>query len=231
MTHGGEDPRPAAGEAGAYRPTAEEAALVRSLGRGADGRSSDRPSGLGPPEWITASLRHCTRCGTRLVFGPIPGEERERLACPACGLVAYVNPRLVATALPITDGGEVVLLKRGIEPGRGLWAQPGGFLEVDESVAEAVIRETLEETGLVVRPAQIVGLYSRLEAAVVIVVYEAPIVGGQIRRTPEALDVRAFRPDALPWRELAFNTTYWGLRDWLGRRHPEVVVPELGPPE
>lgn len=219
------------GEAGAYRPTAEEAALVRSLGRGADGRASDRPSGLGPPEWIASTLRHCTRCGTRLAFGSVPGEERERLSCPSCGLVAYVNPRLVATALPITAAGDVILLRRGIEPGRGLWAQPGGFLEVDESVAEAVIRETLEETGLVVRPADIVGLYSRLEAAVVIVVYEAPIVGGEIRLTPEALEVRAFAPDALPWPELAFNTTYWGLRDWLAKRHPHVSVPELAPPE
>jgi ADP-ribose pyrophosphatase YjhB (NUDIX family) len=219
------------GEAGAYRPTPQEAALVRSLGRGLDGRSSDRPSGLGPPEWLASTLRHCARCGSRLAFGPVEGEDRDRLSCPACGFVSYVNPRLVATGLPITDSGEVVLLRRGIEPGRGLWAQPGGFLEVDESVAEAVTRETLEEIGLVVRPAEIVGLYTRLEAAVVIVVFEAPIVGGEVRLTPEALEVRPFRPDALPWAELAFNTTYWGLRDWLARRHPEVAVPELARPE
>ncbi|HEY3522751.1 MAG TPA: NUDIX hydrolase [Candidatus Limnocylindrales bacterium] len=231
MTADREDRPAQAGEAGAYRPTAAEVALVRSLGRGADGRSSDRPSGLGTPDWIASSLRHCTRCGTQLVFGAVAGEERERLSCPACGLIVYVNPRLVATALPITPGGEVILLRRGIEPGRGLWAQPGGFLEVDESVSEAAIRETLEETGLIVRPEAIVGLYSRLEAAVVIVVYEAPIVGGKVRLTSEALEVRTFAPDALPWPELAFNTTYWGLRDWLARRHPDVALPEARPPE
>jgi ADP-ribose pyrophosphatase YjhB (NUDIX family) len=157
----------------------------------------------------------------------VAGEERDRLSCPSCGFISYVNPRLVVTTLPITHAGEVVLLRRGIEPARGTWAQPGGFLEVDESVAEGAIRETLEEVGLVVEPGEIVGLYSRLEAAVVIVVFEAAIVGGTARTTPEALEVRAFRANDVPWSELGFNTTYWALRDWVGRRHPDVVVPEM----
>src|SRR3972149_4692331 len=91
---------------------------------------------------------HVSRCGAALRFGSIDGDPRERLACSACGFVAYVNPRLVVTTLPITEGGEVVLLRRGIEPGYGFWAQPGGFLEIDETVREGAIRETLEETGL-----------------------------------------------------------------------------------
>ena len=93
------------------------------------------------------------------------------------------------TTIPVTDAGEAVLLRRGIEPGKGAWAQPGGFLEVDETVAEAAVRETLEETGLLVEPGEIIGLYSRLEAAVVVVVFEARIVGGTARVTPEALEV------------------------------------------
>jgi ADP-ribose pyrophosphatase YjhB (NUDIX family) len=215
------------GEAGAHRPTPDEAALVRSLGRGLDARSTDRPSGLGTPGWLASTLRHCGRCGAALDFGHVDGELRERLSCPRCGHVTYVNPRLVVTTFPITAAGEVVLLRRGIEPARGTWAQPGGFLEVDESEAEGAIRETLEEVGLVVRPGEIVGLYSRLEAAIVTLVFEAEIVGGEARPTPEALEVRAFAPDALPWAELGFNTTYWALRDWLARRHPDVVVPEM----
>jgi ADP-ribose pyrophosphatase YjhB (NUDIX family) len=219
------------GEAGAYRPSPEEASVIASLGRGRDARSTDRPSGLGPPGWLASTLRHCTRCGAALDFGPVVGEHRDRLSCPVCGFVLYVNPRLVVTTLPITAEGEVVLLRRGIEPARGAWAQPGGFLEVDESVAEGAVRETLEEVGLVVRPGDIVGLYTRLEAAVVIVVFEAAIVGGEPRRTPEALEVRAFSPDEIPWAELGFSTTYWALRDWVARRHPDVAVPEIRPPE
>jgi ADP-ribose pyrophosphatase YjhB (NUDIX family) len=146
--------------------------------------------------------------------------------CPSCGFIAYVNPRLVVTTIPATDGGEAVLLRRGIEPGKGAWAQPGGFLEVDETVAEAAVRETLEETGLLVEPGEIVGLYSRLEAAVVVVVFEARIVGGVARITPEALEVATFAPDAIPWEEIAFKTSYWAIRDWVSRRAPAVPLPD-----
>ena len=154
--------------------------------------------------------------------GPQDGEHRHRLACPACGHIAYVNPRLVATTLPITEAGEIVLIRRGIEPAIGAWAQPGGFLEVDETVHEAAIRETLEETGLIVEPGEIVGLYSRLEAAVVVVVFEARIVGGVARPTVEATEIQAFQPEAIPWAGLGFKTTYFALVDWLARRRPDL---------
>ena len=146
--------------------------------RGPDGRSTDVPSGRGVPNWMASSLNFCSRCGGQLMFGSVQGEDRERLACGACRHIAYVNPRLVVTTLPITESGEIILIRRGIEPGVGFWAQPGGFLEVDETVHEAAIRETWEETGLLVVPGDIVGLYTRLEAAVVTIVYESRIVGG-----------------------------------------------------
>ena len=124
--------------------------------------------------------------------------------------------------MPITEAGEVVLIRRGIEPGRGSWAQPGGFLEVDETVNQAAIRETWEETGLLVAPGEIVGLYTRLEATVVTIVFEARIIGGTAAPTPEATEVIAFAPDAIPWHEIAFKTTIWALRDWIDLRHPEL---------
>ncbi len=188
--------------------------------RGRDGRSTDLPSGRGVPEWLGQYLNFCTRCGGPLRFGDVPGEERQRLACANCGHVAYVNPRLVVTTLPITEAGEIVLIRRGIEPGRGSWAQPGGFLEVDETVNQGAIRETLEETGLLVEPGEIVGLYTRLEANVVTVVFEARITGGTAKPTPEATEVVAFAPESIPWPEIAFKTTVWALRDWIDLRHP-----------
>jgi ADP-ribose pyrophosphatase YjhB (NUDIX family) len=190
--------------------------------RGPDGRPTDIASGLGVPPWLAASVRHCTRCGAELRFGELPDEERPRLSCPSCGFIAYVNPRLVVTTLPVTDAGELVLIRRGIEPGLGSWAQPGGFLEVDETVTEAAQRETVEETGLEVEPGEIIGLYSRLEAAVVVVALEARVVGGQSTVTREALEVRAFRPREIPWGAIAFKTSYWAIADWLARRHPDV---------
>ena len=199
----------------------------RSYDRGPDARSTDIDSGGGVPSWLATTLNFCTRCGDALQFGEVEGEDRHRLACGSCGYVAYVNPRLVVTTIPINDEGEVVLLRRGIEPGKGWWAQPGGFLEVDETVTEAAIRETLEETGLVVEPGEIVGLYSRLEAAVVVIAFEARVLRGEYRLNPEALEIQAFRPDAIPWHGIAFKTTHWALRDWVRRRWPEIHPDEL----
>jgi ADP-ribose pyrophosphatase YjhB (NUDIX family) len=190
--------------------------------RGRDGRSTDLPSGRGVPAWLAANLNFCSRCGAPLQFGVVPGEERSRLVCPACSHIAYVNPRLVVTVFPITAAGEIVLIRRGIEPGRGRWAQPGGFLEVDETVYQAAIRETREETGLLVEPGEILGLYTRLEAAVVTIAFEARIVGGIAAPTPEATEIEAFAPERIPWSEIAFNTTSWALRDWLALRRPEI---------
>ncbi len=175
------------------------------------------------PHWIASSLNFCSRCGSSLQFGMVDGEDRERLACPDCGHIVYVNPRLVVTVFPITETGEIVLIRRGIEPGKGWWAQPGGFLEVDETVNQAAIRETWEETGLLVEPGEIIGLYTRLEAAVVTLAFEARIVGGIAAPTPEATEVQAFAPEDIPWSGIAFSTTTWALRDWL------LPPPGLGP--
>ncbi|HEX8938589.1 MAG TPA: NUDIX hydrolase [Candidatus Limnocylindrales bacterium] len=180
----------------------------------------------GVPEWLGQTLNFCSRCGGPLTFGPVQGEDRERLACERCGFVAYVNPRLVVTTLPVTERGEVVLLRRGIAPGYGGWAQPGGFLEIDETVREGAIRETLEETGLVIEPGELVGLYSRTEAAIVVVAFESRIVGGVAAPTAEALEVQAFAPEDIPWSGIAFRTSTWALRDWVRRVRPDLA-PEV----
>jgi ADP-ribose pyrophosphatase YjhB (NUDIX family) len=197
---------------------------LQGFGRGPDARSTEIPSRRGTPGWLNASLNYCSRCGSALEFGLVPGEDRERLSCPGCGYIAYVNPRLVVTTIPVTQDGRIVLLRRGIEPGRGSWAQPGGFLEVDETVSEAAIRETFEETGLVVQPGEIVGLYSRLEAAVVVIAFEAHVVAGEFRLNSEALEIMAFAPEAIPWSEVAFLTSQWAIRDWVRVRRPDLLA-------
>ena len=103
-----------------------EATMLDPFGRGPDARSTSIPSGGGVPPWMAEMLNYCSRCGTELAFGPIEGEDRDRLGCPSCGHIAYVNPRLVVTTIPVTADGDIVLLRRGIDPGRGWWAQPGG---------------------------------------------------------------------------------------------------------
>jgi ADP-ribose pyrophosphatase YjhB (NUDIX family) len=182
----------------------------------------------GAPEWMAPILRNCSRCGAELTYGPVSGEERDRYHCTTCGHVTYVNPRVVATTLPITDEGEIVLIRRAIPPGVGTWAQPGGFLEAEETVIQGAVRETLEETGLEVEPVGIVGVYPQPRAAVVIVVYEAAIVSGEMVVTPETLEVRAFALEDLPWDGIGFNTSLWAVRDYVRRVRPDFDVERLG---
>ncbi len=182
----------------------------------------------GAPDWMAPLLHHCARCGGRLDFGPVPGEDRPRYSCTDCGHVTYINPRLVATALPITDDGKIVLIRRAIPPGVGTWAQPGGFLEVDETVIQGAVRETREETGLIIEPTDIVGIYPQPRACVVVVVYRADIVGGEMTVTRETLDVRAFGIDELPWEGIGFNTSLWAVRDYVRRVRPDLDADQLG---
>ena len=132
---------------------------------------------------------------------------------------------MLAAAARIARGVEVPVTVDA-EAGYGTWAQPGGFLEVDETVNQAAIRETFEETGLIIEPTEIIGLYTRLEAAVVTIAFEARILGGVPMVTPEALEVRSFAPADIPWDGIAFSTTHWAMRDWLALRHPNLTPPE-----
>jgi ADP-ribose pyrophosphatase YjhB (NUDIX family) len=176
----------------------------------------------GVPGWLAANLNFCSRCGQPLALGLLDTETRDRLVCNGCGFIAYVNPRVVVSTIPVTDEGHVVLIRRAIEPGYGAWAQPGGFLEIDETAHEGAARETLEETNLIVEPTDIVGVYSRPQAAVVVVCWEARIVGGNAQPTAESLEVKAFAAEAIPWPRIAFHTTAWALNDWIRLRHPEL---------
>jgi ADP-ribose pyrophosphatase YjhB (NUDIX family) len=156
-----------------------------------------------------AEARFCPRCGQ-----PAEVNFPRRIACSHCGYSAYYNPKPVACAIPVDDEGRVILLRRGFDPGRGLWTFPGGFVDLGESVEDAVHREIAEELGIEIGLGALVGVYSRADDRVVLIVYRALAVG-QPRTTPEAVEVRAFAPGEIPWEELAFWSTELALRDLL----------------
>ena len=154
-----------------------------------------------------AEARFCPRCGRTAEV-----EFPQRIACTHCGYEAYYNPKPVAGAIPVDEQGRVVLLRRGFDPRRGLWTFPGGFVELGESVEEAAVRETAEELDMAIQVRRLVGVYSRREERVVLIVFLAHAVGPP-RTSPEAVEVRAFAVDELPWDELAFWSTERALRD------------------
>lgn len=159
-------------------------------------------------------MPYCMQCGCGLETRVPPGDERTRLVCPSCGYVSYVNPKLVVGAIPVIDG-RVLLLRRGTEPRVGAWTYPGGFLEMDETAEEGARRESMEELGIQIDGLRLLGVYSRPSVGLVTVVYIADRVDGQPVATVEAIEAALFRPDEIPWKELAFPTTELALRDWV----------------
>ena len=151
--------------------------------------------------------RFCPRCGQ-----PAEVAFPRSLSCPHCGYGAYYNPKPVACAIPAEDDGRVWLLRRAFAPGEGLWTFPGGFVDLGESVEDAARRETMEELRIGVELGGLVGVYSRGDDRVVLVVYRARALGVP-QTTEEATEVRAFAADEIPWSELAFWSTEAALRD------------------
>jgi ADP-ribose pyrophosphatase YjhB (NUDIX family) len=161
--------------------------------------------------------RFCMMCGQRLASATPEGDTRRRLVCLDCEFIHYVNPRPVAGTIPVDDAGRVLLGRRAIEPRIGYWVFPGGFMDVGETAEEAAARETREEALLEVDGLELVGVFTRLEPGVVVIVYEGRALGpGDAGH--ETSEVRWFAPDEIPWDELAFDSTTWALRTWLAKR-------------
>lgn len=167
--------------------------------------------------------RFCPRCAQALERRRLKDGEPERLVCTGCAFVLYLDPKVAACTICRTDAG-IVLLRRAIDPQRGLWVFPGGFVDRGEAVGDAAVRETLEEVGLRVSLTGILDAYSTTGSDVVVVVYAAEVVGGTLEAGDESLEVRAFAPEEIPWDELAFESTRVALRDYLSRFYPRVRV-------
>jgi ADP-ribose pyrophosphatase YjhB (NUDIX family) len=156
-----------------------------------------------------ADTHFCPRCGR-----DVGVEYPRRVICAHCGYTAYFNPKPVACAIPRDEAGRVILLRRGFDPGRGLWTFPGGFVDLGESVEQAAQREVDEELGMAIELGSLVGVYSRADDRVVLIVFRARALAAP-GTSPEATEVRAFAPAEIPWDELAFWSTERALRDAL----------------
>lgn len=141
----------------------------------------------------------CVRCGSPLVIRVIEGRELE--ACPNDDFVLWRDPK-VAAAIVVEAGGGIVLGRRAIEPGYGLWCLPGGFVNDDESPAEAVVRECREEIRAAVEVESVLDVYHGAKTtapSIVVIAYRGRLaVGEKVAPGDEMLEVGVFRLDALP---------------------------------
>ena len=158
---------------------------------------------------MPGEFNYCQRCGERLEEKHIEGMLRPY--CAACGYVVFLDPKVAAVAL-VVDGNGLVMVKRGVEPEYGKWAFPSGYVDRGEVVESAAVREVKEETGLDVALDQLIGVYSLEGNPVVLVVYSAHIVGGEVVIGHDALAVETFALDELP--PLPFPHDEQILKDW-----------------
>jgi len=114
--------------------------------------------------------------------------------------------------------GKVVLLKRAIDPQKGKWVMPGGYVDRKEKVESAAVRETLEECGLKVGIKGLLGVYSYRDTLPVVIVYTAEAHSGDLIQGDETEEVRLFTPDEIPWGELAFRSTRDAIKDYYKLR-------------
>jgi len=166
------------------------------------------------------TFRFCPSCGGSLDSRSLKAGDPVRLVCTQCAFVFYLDPK-IAVGTIIDDGhGRIVLVRRAIEPGYGKWVFPGGYVDRGEPVLTAAIREAREECGLHVKLQGLVDIYSYAGRIPIIVVYAATRVSGELQVDDEGLEARWFAADEVPWDDLAFKSTYEGIRDYFaGRLH------------
>ena len=148
---------------------------------------------------MKTKFTYCPFCGVKLAPGFIDGKERQH--CPSCRFVDYKNPLPVASAVAVRDG-RFLLIKRRLEPGKGTWSFPSGFIEEGESPAEACLRELREETGLSGTIEKIVNVVRvedrKLYGDMLAVIYLVRVEEGKPQAGEEAEDIRFFEHSELP---------------------------------
>jgi 8-oxo-dGTP diphosphatase len=159
--------------------------------------------------------RFCPTCAGELESRLLKHGDPERLVCTRCGQVVYLDPKVAVGTIVRADDGRLVLVRRAIEPGYGLWVFPGGYVDRGEAVTAAAIREAREEAGLDVEIERLVNIYSYAHRSLIVIVYAARAIGGELCTDEECLEARLFTPDEIPWHELAFHSTTQALRDYL----------------
>ena len=150
-------------------------------------------------------MRFCSSCGASVSQQIPAGDNRLRDVCDSCGKIHYQNPRMVAGTLPVYQE-KVLLCKRAINPRKGFWTLPGGFVELDETLEQGALRETVEEAGAEVRLQSLYTLFNVLAVGQVSVFFLSELSAPVFSAGEESLEVQLFSEDEIPWQELAFDT-------------------------
>jgi ADP-ribose pyrophosphatase YjhB (NUDIX family) len=166
-------------------------------------------------------MNFCSHCGQPVTVRVPAGDNRPRHVCTACGAVHYQNPRIVAGCVP-EYGGRILLCRRAIEPRRGYWTIPAGFMENGETTQEAARRESVEEAMAEVDIGSLLAVVHVLHADQVHVMFRATLPKPAFGAGEESLEVVLFDEHELPWQDIAFRSVDFALRRYLEDRRAGV---------
>lgn len=162
-------------------------------------------------------MNFCSNCGQRVSRRVPPGDQLPRFVCDACGTIHYENPKLVAGCVPEWNG-QILLCRRAIEPRRGFWTVPAGFMENGETLMAAAAREAVEEAQAEVEIGSLLVIFHALRAHQVHVFFRARLAEPRFGVGAESLEVKLVEERDVPWDEIAFPSGTFALRHYFADR-------------
>ena len=166
-------------------------------------------------------MNFCSNCGQKVELKVPPGDHLPRFVCPACATIHYQNPRIVAGCVPVFED-RILMCRRAIEPRRGFWTFPAGFMENGETIQDAARRESVEEAQADVEIGSLLSVVHVLHADQVHVTFRARLPRPVFGVGQESLEVVLCEEAELPWPEIAFLSVDFALRRFVEDRRAGV---------
>ena len=176
------------------------------------------------------AVRFCTKCGSKVIPEVPLGDNRERDVCARCKHIEYKNPRNVVGCLA-TRNSKLLMCRRGIEPGYGLWTLPAGYMEIGESLTGCAKRETSEEANAEVEVGPLFAVVDLIHIEEVHFYFKAEMTSDHFAPGEETLETKLFSVEDIPWDSLAFSSVRFALRkyfhaDQSGLHHAIAPIPQ-----
>jgi len=162
-------------------------------------------------------IKFCTACGSSTTLKIPIDDDHVRAVCTNCGLVHYSNPKIVVGCIPEWQG-RILLCKRNIEPQKGKWTLPAGYLENHESVQDGAARETFEETMAKVAIIAPYRLFNIVFVDQIYFMFRAAMTSDTFGPTSESTEVRLFDEKEIPWGDIAFKVIKQTLEHYFSDR-------------
>lgn len=157
------------------------------------------------------------------------GDTHERLVCPDCGFVNYENPKIVVGSVAVWDR-RVLMCRRAINPRKGFWTLPAGYMEVNETSIAGAEREAWEEARARLNVRALLAVYNIPRISQVQLIYLADLATPEVTPGPESIEVGLFDWDGIPWDAIAFPSVRWALNQWRAVGDVAAFVPGTNPP-